>query len=76
LTTIARRLVVLPDVTFKPTSDCNQIRNGRLALTANRHLDLSAPLCVGCFRTLDEIAGWRDFSDAQRQAVFEKLPER
>jgi predicted Fe-S protein YdhL (DUF1289 family) len=39
-------------------------------------LDLSAPFCVGCFRTLDEIARWRDFSDAQRQVVFEKLPER
>ena len=39
-------------------------------------LDLSAPFCVGCFRTLDEIAGWRDFSDAQRQGVLEKLSER
>ena len=38
--------------------------------------DFSAPFCVGCFRTLDEIAGWRDFSDAQRQVVLEKLPKR
>jgi predicted Fe-S protein YdhL (DUF1289 family) len=39
-------------------------------------LDLSQPLCVGCFRTLDEIAGWRDFSDARRQAVLEQLAAR
>ena len=39
-------------------------------------LDLSEPFCIGCFRALEEIAGWRDFSDAERQAVFEKLPAR
>jgi hypothetical protein len=37
LTTIARRLVVRPDATFNPTSGCNQTRNGRIALAANRY---------------------------------------
>ena len=33
-------------------------------------------LCRGCFRTLDEIAGWLDFSAAQRLEVLERLEER
>ena len=33
--------------------------------------------CVGCQRTGDEIAGWRDMSDAQRLFVIhEVLPKR
>jgi predicted Fe-S protein YdhL (DUF1289 family) len=33
-------------------------------------------LCRGCLRTLDEIAGWLDFSAAEKIAVLEKLEER
>jgi predicted Fe-S protein YdhL (DUF1289 family) len=39
-------------------------------------LDPGAPLCIGCFRTLEEIAGWTEFSDSQREAVLEKLAAR
>ena len=33
-------------------------------------------LCQGCLRTLDEIAGWLDFSATEKLAVLEKLEER
>ncbi len=33
-------------------------------------------LCRGCARTLDEIAGWLDYSAAEKLAVLEKLEER
>ncbi|MCG6861759.1 MAG: DUF1289 domain-containing protein [Chromatiaceae bacterium] len=36
----------------------------------------STGLCRGCLRTLDEIAGWRDFSKAERQAVLAQLGDR
>jgi len=33
-------------------------------------------LCEGCFRTLDEIAGWIAFSADEKRAVLAALPER
>ena len=33
-------------------------------------------VCVGCGRTLDEIAGWIDMSDDARRAVLARLPGR
>ncbi|MDX2234257.1 MAG: DUF1289 domain-containing protein [Hyphomonadaceae bacterium] len=33
-------------------------------------------LCVGCGRTLREIAGWTRYTDAERAAVMAALPER
>ena len=33
-------------------------------------------LCRGCFRTLDEIAGWLDFSASEKLEVLERLDER
>lgn len=32
--------------------------------------------CEGCFRTLDEIAGWGAMSDAQRRRVWVELDAR
>jgi uncharacterized protein len=32
--------------------------------------------CYGCFRTLDEIASWTNFSDAERAAINAQLEER
>lgn len=39
-------------------------------------LDLARGLCVGCGRTLAEIAGWRDLTDVERRAVMDGLDER
>lgn len=33
-------------------------------------------LCVGCARTLDEIARWQQMTPAQRQEVMAQLPSR
>jgi predicted Fe-S protein YdhL (DUF1289 family) len=33
-------------------------------------------LCAGCFRTLDEIAGWVRLTDDEKRAVIAALPER
>jgi predicted Fe-S protein YdhL (DUF1289 family) len=33
-------------------------------------------LCVGCGRSLDEIAGWMTFGDAERALVMAALPSR
>jgi predicted Fe-S protein YdhL (DUF1289 family) len=32
--------------------------------------------CSGCGRTLDEIADWSSFSDAERRRIMAELPER
>lgn len=33
-------------------------------------------LCFGCHRTVEEIAGWRGYSDAQRAAIMAQLKGR
>ena len=33
-------------------------------------------VCIGCCRTLDEIARWGRMTDAERDAVMEALSER
>lgn len=33
-------------------------------------------LCIGCFRTGDEIAGWSAMSAEQRQTLMAELPAR
>jgi predicted Fe-S protein YdhL (DUF1289 family) len=39
-------------------------------------LDEETGTCVGCGRTLAEIAAWATMSDAERRAVMAALPER
>lgn len=39
-------------------------------------LDPQSGWCVGCGRTLDEIAGWGSLSEAERLAVMDGLPAR
>lgn len=39
-------------------------------------LDEQTGWCDGCGRTGAEIAGWPDATDADRLAIFERLPER
>jgi len=33
-------------------------------------------LCMGCFRTMDEIAAWSRIAAADRSAIMASLPER
>ncbi len=39
-------------------------------------IDEPTGLCAGCYRTLDEIAGWIDLSAAERRAVVASLGVR
>jgi predicted Fe-S protein YdhL (DUF1289 family) len=39
-------------------------------------VDGASGLCLGCFRTLPEIAGWSRFTDAERSALMIELPTR
>ncbi len=39
-------------------------------------IDESAGFCRGCLRNLAEIAGWRDFSAAEKEAVLARLAVR
>ena len=39
-------------------------------------MDAERRYCAGCLRTLDEIAGWSDMTDAQRARVMANLSAR
>ena len=39
-------------------------------------MDPQRGLCIGCGRTLDEIARWASMSEAEREKVFAELPSR
>ena len=39
-------------------------------------VDPEQSICVGCFRTLDELGRWTAMSDAERQAVRAELKGR
>jgi predicted Fe-S protein YdhL (DUF1289 family) len=39
-------------------------------------MDPQSGLCIGCARTLDEIARWAQMSDAERERVMAELPQR
>jgi len=39
-------------------------------------MDPQRGVCLGCCRTLDEIASWSAMSDAGQVRVLEELPER
>jgi predicted Fe-S protein YdhL (DUF1289 family) len=39
-------------------------------------IDQVTGFCAGCFRTLDEVAGWSVFDDREKRAVWSALPGR
>ena len=39
-------------------------------------MDAEGRYCLGCARTLDEIARWGEMNDAERAAVLAALPAR
>jgi predicted Fe-S protein YdhL (DUF1289 family) len=39
-------------------------------------VDGESGLCLGCYRTLAEVAGWTRLSDAERADIMARLPER
>jgi len=39
-------------------------------------VDGASSLCLGCYRTLPEIARWSRLTDAEREAIMAELPGR
>jgi hypothetical protein len=39
-------------------------------------VDGESGLCLGCYRTLGEVARWSSFSEADRNAIMAALPSR
>ncbi|MCY3986302.1 MAG: DUF1289 domain-containing protein [Candidatus Dadabacteria bacterium] len=39
-------------------------------------MDEDTELCVGCLRTIEEIANWEEYSDEQRAEVLRKIVGR
>ena len=39
-------------------------------------LDPAGHICIGCRRTVDEIAAWGSLSDAQRARIMAELAQR
>lgn len=39
-------------------------------------IDGESGLCLGCQRTLPEVASWGRFSDSERAEIMAKLPDR
>ena len=39
-------------------------------------IDAVTGLCVGCYRTLDEIAGWIDLPEQRKRTLLEALATR
>jgi predicted Fe-S protein YdhL (DUF1289 family) len=39
-------------------------------------IDPASRLCVGCGRSLDEIAGWMSLGDGERARIMAELPRR
>ena len=39
-------------------------------------VDGASSLCLGCYRTLQEIGGWSGMSDDERAAILADLPSR
>lgn len=39
-------------------------------------MDAATGLCLGCLRTLDEIARWSSLDNPRRHAVLAQLPQR
>lgn len=39
-------------------------------------VDGESGLCMGCYRTLAEVAGWTRLDDAERAAIMAELPGR
>lgn len=39
-------------------------------------VDGESGLCLGCYRKLNEVAGWARLSDEQRDTILAELPSR
>jgi predicted Fe-S protein YdhL (DUF1289 family) len=57
----------------KPGADPGHVASPCISVCT---MDAVSGLCIGCLRTLDEIAAWSVIDDATRRAIVEALPGR
>jgi len=57
----------------KPTVFSRAVRSPCISVC---RIDDASGLCAGCYRTLEEIAGWGMMSDDQKSLVWEALGRR
>lgn len=50
----------------EPLSPCNKV--------CQIHPEMR--ICIGCYRTIQEIASWSRMSDMERREIMEVLPDR
>ncbi|HEX6635882.1 MAG TPA: DUF1289 domain-containing protein [Usitatibacter sp.] len=60
------RVITITELQPEVPSPCNKVCT----------VDPATGLCIGCLRTLDEIAAWGGMTNAERRAVLEALAER
>lgn len=59
-----------PDISARPTPP------GASPCISVCRMDPRTQLCEGCARTIDEIANWSRYSDADKQAVWQRIAAR
>jgi|SRR5450432_3307594 len=62
-----------PTNTMNPKSDTQHVSS---PCTSVCTIDPVYDLCAGCYRTLDEIAGWIELGDDAKRALIAALPAR
>jgi predicted Fe-S protein YdhL (DUF1289 family) len=58
---------------YLPPADADEVRSPCVNVCC---MNESTGFCDGCFRTIDEIAGWSQFNAADKRAVLAALPAR
>ena len=57
----------------RPRSATGEVPSPCISICA---IDPGTGYCIGCFRTLDEIAAWSSLADADKRWVWQQLPGR
>lgn len=58
---------------MRPTAHLQRVGSPCISVCT---IDDASGLCIGCYRTLAEIAGWIDLSEDARRALVAALPAR
>lgn len=69
-------LAILPDLgpgAALPKVDSSSIASPCVGVCK---IEPSTGLCLGCLRSLEEIAGWSKASDAAKRTILERIAER
>jgi predicted Fe-S protein YdhL (DUF1289 family) len=69
----ARKARYDPEMTSSPVTSDAQIRTPCIKICT---VDGGSGLCIGCLRTLPEIAGWSGFTPAERDRIMAELESR